>query len=275
MQDILVHASRLDPWTHGVEYAARMAGVLGTSITGAYIYSSPLYTAPPYCSAELLAAIFENLRAMQAAAQAAEKPFVAWARALGARDASWKVAEDYVPRALAHIGTWHDLMVLEANPDSAWGSPPDLASLILTAGLPCIVVPAKETRTVRLDCVALAWNGAPEAIRSIHAAMPLLQRARRVVLLVGERRNAHLDIAWKPPFDIGAYLERHGIKPEQHDLATDDENAGAALLAAASKHQADMLVMGAYGRSRLSEWVLGGATRHVLHHAELPVFMRH
>ena len=58
MQDILVHASRLDPWTHGVEYAARMAGFLGTSITGAYIYSSPLYTAPPYCSAELLAAIF-------------------------------------------------------------------------------------------------------------------------------------------------------------------------------------------------------------------------
>lgn len=275
MQDILVHANRLEPWTHGVEYAARMAAFLGASITGAYIYSSPLYTAPPYCSAELLEAIFENARAMDAAARAAGKPFVAWARALGARDAAWNVAEDYLPRALAHIGTWHDLLVLEANPDSAWGSPPDLASLVLTAGLPCIVVPAKETRNVRVDCVALAWNGAPEAIRAIHAAMPLLQRAKRVVLLIGERRNAHLDIAWKPPFEIAVYLERHGIKAEQQDLVTDDEKAGEALLEAAAKVGADMLVMGAYGRSRLSEWMLGGATRQVLRHAELPLFMRH
>lgn len=275
MQDILVHATRLEPWTRSVEYAARLAALLEISVTGAYVYSSPLYTAPPYCSTELLSAIFENARAMEAAAAAAENPFVVWARSLGARQASWQVAEGYLPDALAHIGTWHDLLILERNPDSAWGSAPDIASLILAACLPCIVVPAKDTGSVRLDCIALAWNGAPEAIRAIHAAVPLLQRAKRVVLLTGERRNAYLDIAWKPPFDMGVHLERHGIKPERRELAADDEYAGEALLAAASKLGADMLVMGAYGRSRFSEWALGGATRHVLGHAELPLFMRH
>lgn len=275
MQDILVHASRLEPWTRGVDYGVRLAALLKASVTGAYVYSSPLYTVPPYCSAELLEAIFENARAMEAAAGAAENPFVVWARSLGASQASWQVAEGYLPDALANIGTWHDLLILERNPDSAWGSPPDIASLILAAGLPCIVVPPKGSGSVRLDCIALAWNGAPEAVRAIHAAIPLLQRAKRVVLLTGERRNAYLDITWKPPFDMGVHLERHGIKLERHELVTDDEFAGEALLAAASKLSADLLVMGAYGRSRFSEWALGGATRHVLGHAELPLFMRH
>jgi nucleotide-binding universal stress UspA family protein len=275
MQDILVHASRLEPWSSSIEYGVRLASLIKGSVTGAYVYSSPLYTAPPYCSTELLTAIIENAHTMEAAAAAAERPFSAWAASLGAKHASWQVAEGYLPEALAHIGTWHDLLVLERNPDSAWGSPPDVASLILAACLPTIVVPSEYTGGVDLDCVALAWNGAPEALRAIHAAMPLLQRAGRVVLLTGERRDTYQDITWAPPFDMGVHLERHGIKVHRQQLVTEDDVAGETLLEAVKKLGAGLLVMGAYGRSRFSEWALGGATRQVLGHATLPVFMRH
>lgn len=275
MQDILVHTSGLQPWTRGVEYAARLAARLGASLSGAYVYPSPLYTAPPYSSPALISAIFENARAMEAAAHDATAPFIEWARSLGVRHAAWHVAEAYLPDALTHIGTWHDLLVLERNGDAPWGAAPDVASLVLACGLPCIVVPATANAEAGLGTIALAWNGAPEAVRAIHAAIPLLQRAKRVVLLCGERRNAYLDIAWKPPFDIASYLERHGVKAESQNLEADDEAAGAALLDASARNGADLLVMGAYGRSRFSEWALGGATRHVLSHAELPLFMRH
>jgi nucleotide-binding universal stress UspA family protein len=275
MQDILVYTDHFRrPWKPAIEYAGRLAATLGASLTGAYVYPSPLYTAPRYSAPALIEAIFENARTLESEAAAAREPFVQWARALGVGRPSWHVAEGYLPDALAQVGTWHDLLVLDVNDDETWGSPADVATLVMASHLPTIVVPAGASGA-KLDCIALAWNGAPEAVRAIHAALPLLQHARRVVPLRGEQRNGFLDITWKPPFEIDTHLGRHGIGFEQRDVGADDEHAGAALLEAADEVGADLLVMGAYGRTRFSEWALGGATRHVLNHAKRPVFMRH
>lgn len=275
MQDILVYTDNFrPPWKPAVEYAGRLAAALGAALTGACVYPSPLYSAPRYGPSELFQAIIQNAAALEAEAIAAQAPFVDWAKSIGVARTAWHVAEGYVPDALAHIGTWHDLLVLDVNDDETWGSPTDVASLVLTSHLPAIVVP-EHARKAKLDCIALAWNGAPEAVRAIHAALPLLERADRVVLLRGEQRNGFLDITWKPPFEIDALLARHGIAFEEHDGGPDDEHAGEVLLAACDKVGANLLVMGAYGRTRFSEWALGGATRHVLNHARLPVFMRH
>jgi len=275
MQDILVYTDNFRlPWKPAIEYAGRLAAMLGASLTGAFVYPSPLYTAPRYSAPALLDAIFENARRLESEAAAAHEPFVQWARALGVARPSWHVAEDYLPDALAQIGTWHDLLVLDVNEDETWGSPSDVASLVMASHLPSIVVPA-SVREPKLDCVALAWNGAPEAVRAIHAALPLLQRAKRVVLLRGEQRNGFLEITWKPPFEIDTHLARHGIAFDVREIGADDEHAGEALLDAASKVGASLLVMGAYGRTRFSEWALGGATRYVLNHTRIPVFMRH
>ena len=276
MQDVLVYVHSLkQPWDPVTEYGARMAALLGASVTGAYVYPWPQYSPPPYSSPDFITLIFQNSRAQEAAAKAAEEPFKRWAKSLGVRDAAWHVAESYLPDALAQIGTWHDLLVLELNVDAPWGSPFDVASLVLSSHLPTIVVPNAPKLNGAPGCVVLAWNGAPEAVRAIHAALPLLQRAKRVVLLCGERRKSFLEIAWKPPFDMSAYLTRHVVKLESRNFHADDEHAGAAILDAASELKAELIVMGAYGRNRFSEWALGGATRHVLNHTPVPVFMRH
>ena len=275
MQDILVYTDDFRrPWKPAVEYAGRLAAMLDASLTGAYVYPSPLYTAPRHSAPELIDAIFRNARALEAEAAATHEPFVQWARALGVPRPSWHVAEGYLPDVLSQVGTWHDLLVLGIDDEGSWGSPSDVATLVLTSHLPTIAVPA-GMREAKLDCVALAWNGAPEAVRAIHAAVPLLQRAERVVLLRGEQRNAFPDITWKPPFEIDAHLARHGLAFDERGIDADDAHAGEALLETADKVRASLLVMGAYGRTRFSEWALGGATRHVLSHARIPVFMRH
>ncbi len=273
MRDVLVHARNFKSWAGGVHYAADLAARLDSALTGVYIYPSPLYMMPPYASPELFAAVIENAQQVEEAAHLSEQTFANWAQSLGMRRASWQVAEGAVPQTLAHLGNWHDVLVLERNLDEPWGTPADLGALVLAAGIPCIVTP-RNAKEASLACIALAWNGSAEAVRAIHAALPLMQHASRVVLLKGAMRQSSIELEWQLRFDMDLYLARHSIKVEQRAIVASDDQAGEALLEAAADVKADLLVMGAYGRSRFSEWVYGGATRKVLADAQLPLFLR-
>ena len=275
MLEFLVYASSLGPWTGSVAYAARLAAAECAALSAVYVYPSPLHMMPAFGSPALLEVIVEQTRKIEDESLAAASRFTSWAGSLGVRQSAWHIAEGFVPDALAHISTWHDLLVLGRNGDLPWESPADLGALIVRASLPCLVVPTCDCDPSTFECVAIAWNGSPEALRAIHAARPVLARARRVVLLSGRRRDPLSEINWRPAFDVLGYLDRHDIKVEQRAIAANDSEAGEALLDAAKAVGADLLVMGAYGRNRFSEWVLGGATRHVLAHAQVPVLMRH
>ena len=275
MYDILINTLDFESWSRGARYGTQLASLLRASVTGAYVYPSPLYATPSFSTPVLIEAVLETCRTLEATALAAERPFVSWASSMGAEHAAWVVGQGNLADALVQIACWHDLLVLEHNPDRTWASPSDLASLVLAVDLPCIVVPPQPVQTVSLSRVAIAWNGASEAVRAVHAAMPLLQHADEVLLLRGAPKETFQEVTWKPPFDIDAYLTRHGIRARSQDLHSNDHDAGEALLEQADRFHADLLVMGAYGRSRFSEWALGGATRHVLWHARLPVLLRH
>lgn len=275
MRDILVYANAFDSWSPGLTYAAHFAAAFDATLTGIYICPSPMTMVLSHEAPELAAYVIENIRELEECAYDARASFVSWANALGVRDAAWQVAEGDVPHTLGHAGNWHDLIVLERTAEPPLESGPVLGQIVLGTDLPCIIVPPRIADKVTLDCVALAWNGSPEAIRAIHSAWPILARAGRVVILRGTPRDAVREIGWKPEFELSDYLQRHGIHAEEKPLVTQDEGAGSALLAAAKAAGAHMLVMGAYGRTRFSEWIFGGATRHVLNHADIVVLMRH
>lgn len=276
MNDLLIHVRSLDPWTRAAEYGVGLADLIEAAVTGAFVYPSPLQLAPTYSSPELLAAMFASARETTGLARAQAQPFLHWAREQGAAQAAWHVAEGDAAEALAHLGTWHDLLLLDrSGEEPSAREPAELARLLLAVGLPCLVVPRQAIAQVSLDCIAIGWNGSQEAVRAIHAALPLLQRATRVVLLEGALRRTYPEITWKPPLDIELYLQRHAVHAEHRPLGGNAGEAGEALLEGAAQVGADLLVMGAYGRSRFSEWALGGATRHVLADAPLPVLLRH
>lgn len=274
MRDILALANGYRCWGGGMAYAAGLAARLDGSLTGVFVQPSPLAAMPPYSSPDLMQAMIENARDVEQKAHASESAFVEWANGAGAHRAAWQVTEGHVPEVLARLGNWHDLLVLERSPEALWGSPPDLGALVLGTHLPCIVVP-HDRHDARLDCIVLAWNGSAESLRAIHASLPLLRLAPRVVLLDGGEREADLEIGWNPRFEIGNYLREHSLDVERKAIRTDAERAGDALLAAAAEADADLLVMGAYGRTRISEWAFGGATRKVLADAAVPLFLRH
>jgi len=273
MFDIVVSVSRLQPWSHGVEYAGALAAALGGSLTGAYVYPAPLYTLPPYSSPALISVVMDSTRAVEAVALGAGQSFRDRAEDLGVRRVAWQIAEGFLPDVLSHIANWHDLIVLERDVTAAWGKPSDVGNLVMTTAAPCVVVPLDPAPPAALNCVVLGYNGSPESIRAIHSALPLLAQAERVIVLSGARRDPFMD-NWRPPFDIAAHLKKHGITSEHFDLGADGERAGPALLDAANEFSADLLVMGAYGHSRIQEWMFGGATRHVLEQARLPVLMQ-
>jgi nucleotide-binding universal stress UspA family protein len=132
--------------------------------------------------------------------------------------------------------------------------------------VPVLVLPQGGHAGELGSTVLIAWNGSREAARAVHDALPFLQASERPVVLcaIGEGALAGLDRAV-------AMLERHKVRVRPEQLQGADAHAGEILLAQAVAHEADLLVMGAYGHSRLRELILGGATRHLLRHAQLPV----
>lgn len=136
--------------------------------------------------------------------------------------------------------------------------------LILGSGGPVLVLPAGWSEAKIGRHVVLAWNRSREAARALHDSRTFMREAEETaVVSLGE---AYADSV----ADVIASLRAHGIAAEA-DSRPDEGDAGNALLGIAADRGADLLAMGAYGRARLRELILGGATRDVLREARLPV----
>jgi nucleotide-binding universal stress UspA family protein len=272
MKDILIHVRDFEKRTPAAYFGVRLAATLGATVTGVYAAPQPLYIAPAF-EPELMAEAIRNVRELVKDAVQAKQPFLDGAATLGDPQSAWLVAEGSVSDALAQAATWHDLLVLD-HPDDDSGSAWDIPGVILKTGVPCIVLPHHGVHYGPFERIAIGWNGSPEAMRAVHAALPFLQ-GKQVLLLWGEERDLYHGVDWDPPFNIMEYLRNHGVTVERRDITGKYDDVGGVLLEEAMKFGANLFVMGAYGRSRFSEWMLGGATRHVLTWADIPVLLRH
>lgn len=181
----------------------------------------------------------------------------------------------FVSRAVVEHTHYADLAIInqaEAEHDVAQenGIP---AELILEGGRPVLIVPKSGDLGEFGHDVLVAWNGSREAARAVYDALPFLTHARKVEVFElsdEDRRGEHLSAA-----DLVNSLKHHGVKASDASEPLDNYDVGAYFLDRAEKQNFDMLVMGGYGHSRLTEFVLGGATRHVLMEATIPVLMSH
>jgi nucleotide-binding universal stress UspA family protein len=122
--------------------------------------------------------------------------------------------------------------------------------------------------------VVIAWNESAEAMVSIRRAMPLLQSADEVnICIVAPER--HSSESSDPGAELSKMLSRHGVSVEVTILAQTLPRVSEVIARHVADIDADLLVMGAYGHSRFREAILGGATRNMLEHAKVPVFMAH
>jgi nucleotide-binding universal stress UspA family protein len=273
MSAILALGDTCRNWEAEFGLAARFAVRSDATLTGTFVLPAPRVSGGWPGAAEEFGLLLQNLREAERRATEAAGSFEAWARGLGVRGPRWQVAEGDLPDVVRQLGNWHDLLVVRNAQNEA--DVARLGAVALRCGLPTLVAPAHLAEVAPLNCIAVAWNGSAEAARAIHAAQPLLRQARRIVVLSGELPESGPAPDWLRPFDLATYLRQHELPVVHESLRGSGQRAGPALLAAAAAAEADLLVMGAYGRSRFSEWVFGGATRHVLAHAAIPVLLRH
>jgi nucleotide-binding universal stress UspA family protein len=167
-----------------------------------------------------------------------------------------------------------DLIITAAHHGSAldFARQADTGELVLKAGRPVLIVPAARP-TAPFHHALVAWQDTREARRAVADALPLLQAAGRVWVAQvaaardAERAQAGLD-------DVKAWLHRHTVEAEVV-LSLSEGIEGEALYTLVQDSGADLLVAGAFGHSRLREWLLGGVTRDTLLKSSCSVLLSH
>ena len=144
---------------------------------------------------------------------------------------------------------------------------------LLDTGTPVLILGKDATTLPTVKTIMIAWNGEPQAAKAVHECLRWVEgEANAHVVLIDPDEYA---LGPNPGDDSAAYLSRQGLKVTVDRLPGGRRNVADVLLEHAVDIDADLLVMGAYGHSRLREWLLGGTTRDILQKAELPVMMAH
>jgi nucleotide-binding universal stress UspA family protein len=178
---------------------------------------------------------------------------------VGVMDNSWR-------------GRVSDVCVLGLSPlgdDARFG----VEDWLFGAGRPCLLYPNNSKRVFSAQNVLVCWDVSRSAARTVSDALPLLHNANRVRVAVfrGEKEIAADDAAKL----LTEFLERHGVNAEAEEIDVGKRKIGQAILEYAESASADLVVMGAYGHSRLNEFLLGGATKYVLDKSTIPILMSH
>ncbi len=169
---------------------------------------------------------------------------------------------------LSRRGRLADL-VLVRGPVAEAGFSQAVETAIFETGRPLLMVPGSLPENFGSG-IAIAWDGTLGAARATGAALPLLGRAETVTIL-----TADMEKVGAKPSELADYLAEHAIAARTWAFRPEGGALGERLLDEAAKAGADMLVMGAYGHSRLREMMLGGVTQSVTAKSKIPVFMAH
>ena len=182
-----------------------------------------------------------------------------WVRQVGAE-----------PYWVTEYGRAADLLVIGRPAEDEGVSFETIEGALLEGGRPVLIPPAAPLPALP-ETIVIAWKAAPEAARAVTADMPFLSIAKQILILTVAEEQGLSD---EEGARLVTALRWHGFQVSTGHLQPDPRGAAETLLAAAREHGA-LVVMGAYGHSRLREWIFGGFTQHALRGAEVPLLMVH
>ncbi len=272
LKDILVYVDDSAQATSTVAAACSLARRHDAHLTGLAV-DRPA-DIPGFAAIEIPPSAVEIIRQQrQESLDKARKTFDKAVDAAGLTGRSgWSVASGRPLETLSLRSRYADLTVVSQNAPEGQGGGEDLVDdLIMASGRPILVIPYIGAPAEIGRTVLIAWNASREAARAVSDAMPLLESADSVEIFAVEPRG----IGDIPGADIAEHLARHGLKTNAVKTAGLDIEVGDVLLNQVADTGADLIVMGAYGHSRMRELVLGGATRHILEHMTAPVLLSH
>lgn len=273
---ILVHCDASETTSHRADMAVGLAERFGAQLVGLHVRRP--FEPPVGFGAPNRLPMDELLRTYDAAVKADEAvASAAFTKSIEGRPVStqWRAVDGHIETEIVAQARYADLAIVGQGEANVPGIPSSLPEAVaLASGRPILVVPRRGAAKPPGKVVMLCWNASREAARAASDALPLLQGADKVVVLViaasepaPGRKQANADMA--------AWLKWHGVKFTIEHHSAPDADAGSVILSRAADCGVDLIVMGVYGHSRVRELVLGGASLTVLGAMTVPVFTAH
>ena len=278
IKDIVVNLSVREGGKSTGDYAVSVASTLEAHIAGiAYVYDVNIPMSElGYNPGGIKDVTDALLRDNEAAAKAALDRFAAAAARAGvsAEPRMLSANSDNAGDQFSRIARRFDLAIVGQTETDGSGIEAIISeSTLFGSGRPMIVVPYIQKTPFKLDRVMVCRDGSRPAARAIADAMPLLERAENIeVVMITNERGKQDEIEGA---DIGQHLACHGLKVEVNRITRDNLDVANVLLSHCADSDANFIVMGGYGHSRLREFVLGGVPRTVLHSMTVPALMSH
>ena len=275
IKDIVVNLSVGENGGPAGDYAVSVADTFGAHVAGIAFVYDPIVpvSGTGYIPAEV---IETQLADNQSAAKAAIDRFAAAASRAGvsAEPLTLSASAAGAGDQFGRIARRFDLAIVgQAEPETSAVEELIAESTLFESGRPMIVVPYIQKAPLKLDRVMVCWDGSRQAARAIADAMPILEKAGKVeIVIVANERGKQDEIEGA---DMGQHLARHGLKVDVKRISSGNIDVADALLSHAADSGADFIVMGGYGHSRLREFVLGGVTHSILRSMTVPVLMSH
>lgn len=271
--DLLLHLDHLDLDVAAPRAALALAQRLGARLDALYVADLP---ATAFSLPEAVPVQLEETQRRVAEAQTHDGQ---WQQTLAARSLSghWRVTQGDTVQAVSQAASGYDMLVMERSQKRS-DAPVGFGSVsrcVFASGRPVLVVPDVSPVPSLGANILVAWNGSRESALALAAALPLLRKADQVRVLDGSVMNADM-LPVLPPPGLADWLQRHGIDAHIDTLDSGPSHAaGPAVLEAAHAQGADLIVMGAWSRSRLAQMMLGGTTRHLFMHGDVPMLVAH
>ena len=188
----------------------------------------------------------------------------------------WRTVNGYAETKLLEYSALHDIIIVGPHELGWENSGPSIlvGELALKAPVPVLVVPGEWKRLDLNAPIMVAWNGSAEASAALRAAVPIFSHGAKAILasVVEEKDSGRFDL---PALDGAQYLSRYGVRAEIKEVPRAKARIANALFAAARDEGCGLMVMGAYGHSRLSEFLFGGVTRRALSDPQIPILLAH
>jgi nucleotide-binding universal stress UspA family protein len=274
VKDILVHVDSMPGAEARLQIAVSLASQHSAHLTGLHVKPNPYVPASPDLAA-LPDSFFDDQQQKTDANAAAAKAKFDTAIRKANIASEWRAVTGYPSDVVRRQARYADLVIVGQHNPGANGQAEDLPDgVLLTTGRPVVVVPYAMPVGSFATNVLIAWDDGAQATRAIHDAIPLMAKGAKVTVMAINPADTG-DHGPIPCADICLHLARHGFVAEASSLTAPDANVADVLLARAFEEGYDLLVMGAYGHSRLREFVFGGVTAQVLQNMTLPVLMAH
>ncbi len=275
-KDILVHVDNQPQCEARLETAINLCLEHDAHLVGLHVRHAP--HVPAWVRASLGDQVQQlQDRYGQEAEKQAERMFMEKVKNAGLRY-EWRDAEGDLTTTIAMHARYSDMVIVgQPNPKSEdfMGDHHLVDEIVFQAGRPVLVIPYAGRWPSVGKRVLVAWNSSRESTRVTADAMPMLKKADWVNVLAVNPHGGHMGHGDVPGADICLHLARHGVNAICQSVKAEDTDVGNTLLSRIADDDCDLLLMGAYGRSRLRAMILGAVTRYILDHMTAPVMFSH